>query len=653
MKNTYTIIVILLLHLFNSALTKAAEGDFGAWNLMDNHSGMNCGHVGFSEKELTLEFWIYIDEQEGKNIHETAIVSNRHDGNYGFTASLNKNSKNNDKVDLRFWFKTDNDAIYAFWLPREEFLNKWNHVAFVVSSKEKKAFAYLNAVLYNQIDNLNGDWKGNIRANGSNVGDLWLAAWYTSPKLHGKLADVRVWNVARSATEIVENYKTYQSNSNPGLQKYYTFSDEVFAQKPHKFIVENDLLTWSAQGESWEVEVRDESNFTVLQSEIVTERSYSLAELPPNCVVYVRTISNGFFSDWSFKSDIIKVGCVGDSNTYGAEATDRSKYAWPAQIRSMLGNKYETRNFGVNGALMMDHMNDAWKNKTAYIENKSYDPDIIVVALGTNDSKDGYWNAEKFKTSYVNLIDEFKTYPASPQVYMTLPIKAYSSSWSINDKTIRENVIPVIKEISKEKGLPLIDLYIVTNDIANLMAADGIHPKDAGLQIMARKISDMMLLDKPVIKTGSHEQTTTYAEYYWYKDDELIADANGVNYTVTANGVYKVAIKLSHLSNDVVVSDPIEITQNNTLLSAIYNIDVSNVSTTEIDAIKIVSNPEFIYVNNGAGATLSIYDLYGKKNKEIYLESDAEAIHFPILTKGVYICRVQKNAVIVTSKIIR
>lgn len=656
MKKTSTPIywlLILIISSLNLITAKAGSGDYGAWNLTTDHNGMNCGNLNFTEKELAVEFWIYIDEQDGKNTDGTAIISNRHDGNYGFTVSLNKNTNNQNKIDLRFWFKTVNDAIYAMWIPRENLSNKWNHIAFIISSKEKKASVYLNTELFSTIDNFNGDWKGNIKADGSNVGNLWLASWYTSPKLNGKLTDFRVWNKVRSIDDIRADYKEVLTGTEPGLQKYYTFDDEVFAQKPVKLAIQNDHLTWTAEGESWEVEVRSLIDNSVLKSETIYEKSYSLVGLAPNSIVYVRTFNNGFYSGWAFKSDIIKVGCVGDSNTYGAEATDRSQYAWPVQIRSMLGNKYETRNFGVNGALMMNHLNDAWKNKTAYSDNKSYDPDIIVIALGTNDSKDGYWDAVKFKNSYIDLINEFKNYSAKPEIYMAIPIRAYSSSWSINDQTIREQVIPTMKEISKEKCLPLIDLYSVTNNIANLMATDGIHPRDEGLRIMARKIADIMQLKKPVIETNSGTSTNTYAEYYWYKDNTLITGVNTNSYTATETGNYKVAIKLTSTSNDVIVSEPIEITQPNTVLYAKGDYPTTVVPMYGSDNLTVVSSFDYIRVTNALGAILSLYDIGGRYIKELKLTSETGLVSISSLPKGLYLCKIRKGQSVFTTKILK
>lgn len=646
-------LLIILISSLNLIIAKAGSGDYGAWNLTTDHNGMNCGNLNFAEKEFTVEFWIYIDEQDGKNTDGTAIISNRHDGSHGFTVSLNKNTNNQNKIDLRFWFKTVNDAIYAMWIPRENLSNKWNHLAFIISSKEKKASVYLNTELFSTIENFNGDWKGNIKADGSNVGNLWLASWYTSPKLNGKIADFRTWNTARSINDIKENYKKTLTGTEPRLQKYYTFDDEVFAQKPVKLVIENDHLTWTAEGENWEVEVRSLTDNSVLKSETVYEESYSLVGLAPNSIIYVRTFNNGFYSGWAFKSDIIKVGCVGDSNTYGAEATDRSQYAWPVQIRGMLGNKYETRNFGVNGALMMNHLNDAWKNKTAYSDNKSYNPNVIVIALGTNDSKDGYWDAVKFKNSYVDLINEFKSYSAEPEIYMAIPIKAYSSTWFINDQTIREKVIPTMKEISKEMGLPLIDLYSVTNNIASLMATDGIHPRDEGLRIMARKIADIMQLKKPVVETNSSTLTNTYADYYWYKDNTLISGANANSYTATETGNYKVAIKLTNTTEDVIVSEPIVVNQANTVLYAKGDYPTSVGSMRKPDNLKVISSFDYVQVTNGLGGTLSLYDIRGRHIKDVRLTSGIELIDISKLPKGLYLCKIQKHDSVVTTKILK
>ena len=49
----------------------------------------------------------------------------------------------------------------------------------------------------------------------------------------------------------------------------------------------------------------------------------------------------------------VKVACVGNSVTYGAGLADREHEAYPAQLQRLLGDEYEVRNFGHNGATLL------------------------------------------------------------------------------------------------------------------------------------------------------------------------------------------------------------------------------------------------------------------------------------------------------------
>ena len=56
-------------------------------------------------------------------------------------------------------------------------------------------------------------------------------------------------------------------------------------------------------------------------------------------------------------SEPIRVACVGDSITFGYGIKDRDKMSYPAQLGKRLGNKYEVRNFGVNGHTLLSKGN--------------------------------------------------------------------------------------------------------------------------------------------------------------------------------------------------------------------------------------------------------------------------------------------------------
>jgi len=83
----------------------------------------------------------------------------------------------------------------------------------------------------------------------------------------------------------------------------------------------------------------------------------------------------------------LKVACVGDSITAGYALADPARDAYPAQLARLLGADYEVRNFGVSAATLMDAGNYTYRTRPAHDEALAWKPDVIVIALGTNDTK--------------------------------------------------------------------------------------------------------------------------------------------------------------------------------------------------------------------------------------------------------------------------
>jgi hypothetical protein len=313
---------------------EASAGDFNAWSITAvGHNGLNTGVLAFTEKNMTLESWLYIDDEGGNNKAGVNVISNRHNGNHGFSVNLGQNSATSNE-DVRFVFKnTKNDGSYdqafAVFLPRASFSNQWGHFACVISSDEQKAYAYLNGELYDVIEDFYTSWVGNRVTD-----QLWIGRWYSdSPTFYGKLADIRVWTLARTSEEIAENYNQRLAGTETGLYIYYNFDNfdqtiinvanpgtnngsllpaatwsnvhacEVLAQKPVNLLIENDILTWEAEGESWMVELLEKTSETILLSETVESASFSLEnlDLPENAdyFIRVRTFNNNVYSDWA------------------------------------------------------------------------------------------------------------------------------------------------------------------------------------------------------------------------------------------------------------------------------------------------------------------------------------------------------------------
>ncbi len=187
----------------------------------------------------------------------------------------------------------------------------------------------------------------------------------------------------------------------------------------------------------------------------------------------------------------IKIACVGDSITEGYGVKNQSKSSYPVLLNNLVGKDTTVLNCGRSAATMMkDGDLPYWKCMEFY-DVFAYKPDIIIIKLGTNDSKDNLWNAKKYEEDYQAMVDTFKTIPSHPKIYLCLPIPAFEHRWLINDTTINEQIIPIIKNIAEKNKLHVIDLNSGYKDKGKF-CKDGIHPNEQGNEIMAEMVHDQL-----------------------------------------------------------------------------------------------------------------------------------------------------------------
>ena len=184
----------------------------------------------------------------------------------------------------------------------------------------------------------------------------------------------------------------------------------------------------------------------------------------------------------------VKVACVGDSITYGHGISNREHDAYPAVLGDMLGEKFEVKNFGVSGRTLMNSSDMPYMSESVYKEALAFNPDIVTIKLGTNDSKPYNWlHKENFKSDLITLINSFQTLPSKPNIFLCLPAPAMGNAWNISDSVIFYGVIPIIKEVAKEKRLNVIDLYSPLKAHPDFFS-DTIHPNEEGSRQIARII---------------------------------------------------------------------------------------------------------------------------------------------------------------------
>jgi acyl-CoA thioesterase-1 len=184
----------------------------------------------------------------------------------------------------------------------------------------------------------------------------------------------------------------------------------------------------------------------------------------------------------------IRVACIGDSITYGYSIKNRIKDCYPAQLGRMLGPKWLVRNFGVSGATLLKKGDLPYWNQQAFKDALAYNPNVVIIKLGTNDTKPQNWKyKDQFVTDYSDMIDRFAELPSKPRIWICKPVPAYGQRWGISETIIKNEVIPLINRIASSKHVSVIDLYGPLSGKPELFP-DQIHPNAEGAYDIAKVI---------------------------------------------------------------------------------------------------------------------------------------------------------------------
>ena len=188
----------------------------------------------------------------------------------------------------------------------------------------------------------------------------------------------------------------------------------------------------------------------------------------------------------------IKVACVGDSITFGAGIQDRASNSYPAQLQQMLGEQFEVQNFGQNGRTLLYGGDAPYIKSPQFKQAQDFNPDVVIIKLGTNDSKPQNWRGRRsFIPDYTRLISRFRQLPSQPVVWICKPVPVFPEQWGIKDSVVRDEIIPRINYISKEAGVPIIDLYSPLKAFPQYFP-DKVHPNKDGAGEMAKVIATFL-----------------------------------------------------------------------------------------------------------------------------------------------------------------
>ena len=193
----------------------------------------------------------------------------------------------------------------------------------------------------------------------------------------------------------------------------------------------------------------------------------------------------------------VRVACVGDSITYGAGIKDRKNDSYPACLGRWLGSGYDVRNFGRSGATLLAKGDLPYIKQPQYTNALAFKPDIIVIILGTNDSKhpgtgnaatNNFANNWQYKADYVPdyeaLITAFREANPAAKIWVCCPPPSFPGRWGISDETIRDEITPLVYQVAAQTNVKVINLYSALSGRKE-MFPDTVHPNPTGAKFMA------------------------------------------------------------------------------------------------------------------------------------------------------------------------
>lgn len=203
--------------------------------------------------------------------------------------------------------------------------------------------------------------------------------------------------------------------------------------------------------------------------------------------------------DGSFEGK--KITCIGDSITYGNGGSDDgngNKISYCNFLGDIL--RANVINQGVGGAAIADN----WDENSLILRwyNIPQDSDSILIFAGINDFFIGEYGDRDTEKTFCHdayqLLQNIR-YNYGCNIYMVLTYQCDAMNWESFQSHDYGKYMNTLSDYANELGIEVIDLFhseylnSVDLQVREAYMPDGVHPNDAGNQLLAKKLAVELL----------------------------------------------------------------------------------------------------------------------------------------------------------------
>ncbi len=174
-------------------------------------------------------------------------------------------------------------------------------------------------------------------------------------------------------------------------------------------------------------------------------------------------------------NDANVVLCVGDSITQGRCAPAGAPY--PSRLASLSGKK--VINSGVCGAIVSEI------KSRAFDQLAKQKPGYLCLMIGANDASRGT-HVEDYTADLRSIVQRAR---AQKTVVLLATITPTDRGHEYSNHGV-DILNTAVRQVAKEEGAKLVDINKEFGDDPSLLQSDGLHPSDAGTQLIALAFND-------------------------------------------------------------------------------------------------------------------------------------------------------------------